>query len=155
MENEDIIVICLTDVLVGEIKREGEKAYPDECCGVLLGVLGRTGEKSVTQILPVSNEFSEGEQYHRFLITPENMLDAEKKARSLKLDVLGFYHSHPDHPAKPSDYDREHALPFYSYIITAVEKGEAKEVTSWTLKDDRSEFVFEEILIINFTTNQH
>jgi len=147
MKDEEIIVICLTDISAGEIRSEGEKAYPDECCGVLLGALGETGEKSVTQILPVSNEFSQGEQYHRFLITPENMLDAEKKARTFKLDVLGFYHSHPDHPAKPSDYDREHALPFYSYIITALEKGEAKEVTSWVLKDDRSEFIAEDVII--------
>ena len=140
-------MICLTDVLAEEIRSEGEKAYPNECCGVLLGLLGETGEKSVVQILPISNEFSEGEQYHRFLITPENMLVAEKKARSLKLDVLGFYHSHPDHPARPSDYDREHALPFYSYIIVALEKGEAKEMTSWVLKDDRSAFVAEDVII--------
>jgi len=142
-------VICLTDVLAEEIRSEGEKAYPNECCGVLLGLLGETGEKSVVQILPISNEFSEGEQYHRFLITPENMLDAEKKARALKLDVLGFYHSHPDHPAKPSDYDREHALPFYSYIITEIEKGEARGFgfTSWILMDDRSAFIAEDVII--------
>ena len=139
--------MCLTGFLLDEIKSEGEKVYPNECCGVLLGTLSETGEKSITQILPISNEFSEGEQYHRFLITPENMLDAEKKARALKLDVLGFYHSHPDHPAKPSDFDREHALPFYSYIITAVEKGTANEVTSWILKDDRSEFISEDVII--------
>jgi proteasome lid subunit RPN8/RPN11 len=140
-------MIYLSEILAGAIKSEGEKVYPNECCGVLLGTLGETEEKSITQILPISNEFSEGEQYHRFLITPENMLDAEKKARSLKLDVLGFYHSHPDHPAKPSDYDREHALPFYSYIITAVEKGEARDFTSWILKDDRSAFIAENVII--------
>jgi len=133
--------------LLNAIKGEGEKAYPNECCGVLLGSLDEMGEKAVTRILPIVNEFSEGEQYHRFLITPENMLDAEKKARSLKLDVLGFYHSHPDHPAKPSDYDREHALPFYSYMITEVEKAKAKETTSWILKDDRSSFDLEEITL--------
>jgi len=140
-------MICLTDVLMEEIRSEGEKAYPNECCGVILGVLGEDGEKSVTQILPISNEFSEGEQYHRFLITPENMLVAEKKARALKLDVLGFYHSHPDHPARPSDFDREHALPFYSYIIVAVEKREARDFTSWILKDDRSAFIAEDVII--------
>jgi proteasome lid subunit RPN8/RPN11 len=140
-------MLNITKSLQDEIKSEGKKVYPNECCGVLLGVLGETGEKSVTQILPISNEFSQGEQYHRFLITPENMLDAEKKARALKLDVLGFYHSHPDHPAKPSDYDREHALPFYSYIITALEKGEARDFTSWILKDDRSAFIAEDVTI--------
>jgi len=140
-------MIYLTEILAGEIRSEGERAYPNECCGVLLGVLGEEGEKSVTQILPISNEFSEGEQYHRFLITPENMLDAEKKARALKLDVLGFYHSHPDHPARPSDFDREHALPFYSYIIISVEKGKARDFTSWILEDDRSAFIAEDVII--------
>jgi len=140
-------MLHITKSLKDEIMVEGKKAYPNECCGVLLGVLDETEEKSITQILPISNEFSEGEQYHRFLITPENMLDAEKKARALKLDVLGFYHSHPDHPARPSDFDREHALPFYSYIITAVEKGEARDFTSWTLKDDRSEFISEDVIV--------
>jgi len=141
--------VFISGGLLDEIKVEGERAYPNECCGVLIGALDEAGEKSVTGILPILNEFSEGEQYHRFLITPENMLDAEKKARSLKLDVLGFYHSHPDHPAKPSDFDREHALPFYSYMITAVEKGAAKETTSWVLLDDRSAFDLEEIKIRN------
>ena len=140
-------MLRITKSLEDKIKSEGKASYPNECCGVLLGVLDETEEKFVTQILPISNEFSEGEQYHRFLITPENMLDAEKKARALKLDVLGFYHSHPDHPARPSDYDREHALPFYSYVITAVEKGEARDFTSWTLKDDRSEFISENVII--------
>jgi len=139
--------VFISGEVLDEIKIEGEKAYPNECCGVLLGVLAEDGNKSVTQILPIVNEFSQGEQYHRFLITPENMLDAEKKARSLKLDVLGFYHSHPDHPAKPSDYDRDHALPFYSYIITAVEKGKANQTTSWILLDDRSAFITENVII--------
>ena len=140
-------MLNITKSLQDKINSEGEKVYPNECCGVLLGTLGENEEKSITQILPISNEFSEGEKYHRFLITPENMLDAEKKARSLKLDVLGFYHSHPDHPAKPSDFDREHALPFYSYIITAVEKGEARDFTSWILRDDRSAFIAENVII--------
>jgi len=139
--------VVISGIVLDEIKVEGEKAYPNECCGILFGSLDEAGEKTVTRILPVANEFSQGEQYHRFLITPENMLDAEKKARVLKIDVLGFYHSHPDHPAKPSEYDREHALPFYSYIITAVEKGEAKETTSWILLDDRSAFVTEDVII--------
>jgi len=141
--------VFISSGLLDEIKSEGERAYPNECCGVLLGSLDEAGGKTVTRMLPIANEFTQDEQYHRFLITPENMLDAEKKARSLKLDVLGFYHSHPDHPAKPSDYDREHALPFYSYMITAVEKAKAKETTSWILKDDRSAFDLEEIIVKN------
>ncbi|MDR1837164.1 MAG: M67 family metallopeptidase [Treponema sp.] len=150
MNSEQLSVtngLYITKKLLDEIKAEGEKAYPDECCGVLLGLSGENGDKTVKHILPVENAHSEDEQYHRFLITPDNMLDAEKKARALLIDVLGFYHSHPDHPSRPSDFDREHALPFYSYIITAVEEGTAKKVTSWALKDDRSEFNAENIII--------
>ena len=140
-------MLYITKPLKDEIKSEGKKTYPNECCGILFGSLGETGEKVITRILPIENAHSESEQYHRFLITSADMLDAEKKARTLKLDVLGFYHSHPDHPAKPSDFDREHALPFYSYIITAVENGEARDFTSWVLKDDRSAFIAEDVII--------
>lgn len=140
-------MLYITKLLEADIKTTGEKAYPNECCGVLLGLISDAGDKTITKILPIVNAHSENEQYHRFLITPDNMLDSEKKARALSLDVLGFYHSHPDHPAHPSNFDREHALPFYSYVITAVEKGVGKEVTSWLLKDDRTEFIKEEILV--------
>ncbi|MCL2267264.1 MAG: M67 family metallopeptidase, partial [Treponema sp.] len=91
-------------------------------------------------------------QYHRFLITPEEMLKAEKTARIRKQDVIGFYHSHPDHPAVPSDYDKEHALPFYSYIIVSVNKDKdrqlpvSEELTSWELTADRKKFESENIL---------
>ena len=140
-------MLFISGELLDAIKAEGEKAYPNECCGILFGLSGEAEEKTVMCIQPIVNAHSEDEQYHRFLITPENMLEAEKKARTLKLDVVGFYHSHPDHPARPSDFDREHALPFYSYIITAVEKGAAQEVTSWNLRDDRLEFNAEKVII--------
>jgi proteasome lid subunit RPN8/RPN11 len=140
------MTLYINDVLENEIKSEGEKAYPNECCGILFGILSEE-KKTVTQILPIGNEYSENEQYHRFLIAPEQMMQAEKQARAKRLDVLGFYHSHPDHPARPSDFDREHALPFYSYVITAVEKSKAKETTSWILKDDRTQFLAEEIFV--------
>jgi proteasome lid subunit RPN8/RPN11 len=132
------------------IRREGEIAYPNECCGILLGRIEDTDGTSadcrvVEDSIPIRNAREAGEQYHRFRIEAEDLLKAELEARKRKLDVLGFYHSHPDHPAKPSDYDKEHALPFYSYIITAVDTGKAVDVTSWELKTDRSEFVQEHI----------
>jgi proteasome lid subunit RPN8/RPN11 len=99
----------------------------------------------VEAIVPIENAWDAGEQYHRFQISPEDMMQAEREARKRGLDVLGFYHSHPDHPARPSDFDREQALPFYSYIITAVEQGRAGELASWELKTDRSEFLVEAI----------
>jgi proteasome lid subunit RPN8/RPN11 len=139
-------VLFLDDIVKNAINREGERAYPDECCGVMLGRLSETGDdRTVLQILPIINARLDGEAYHRFLITPEDMMGAEKKARGLSLDVLGFYHSHPDHPAKPSEYDLEHAMPFYSYVITAVEKGVAGDTASWRLGDDRAAFGEEDI----------
>jgi proteasome lid subunit RPN8/RPN11 len=136
-------------VLAGQweerIRREGEKSYPNECCGILLGRTGAEGSRVVEDLVPIENAWETGEQYHRFQIEPEDMMRAEREARKRGLDVLGFYHSHPDHPAKPSDFDREQALPFYSYIITAVERGIAGDLTSWELKTDRSEFLGEAI----------
>jgi proteasome lid subunit RPN8/RPN11 len=123
------------------IRHAGEESYPNECCGVLLGTLLEDDEKRIEGVLPIDNGREAEEQYHRFEIGPEDYLRAEKEARKAKLDVLGFYHSHPDHPAIPSEFDRDHALPFYSYIIVAVEKGKAGELTSWELKNDRSEFL--------------
>ncbi len=126
------------------IRDEGQKAYPNECCGVLMGLI-ESETKIVKQTQAIHNAQKDSEQYHRFLITPEDMLAAEQSARKLGLDVIGFYHSHPDCPAAPSDYDRDHALPFYSYIIVSVEKGVAKELTSWELAIDRSVFLPEKI----------
>jgi proteasome lid subunit RPN8/RPN11 len=138
-------MIYIKKALEEEIRREGEAAYPAECCGVLLGKTGENDKKTLSQIEPIINSREESERYHRFLITPEDLLKIELKARNLKLDVLGFYHSHPDHPAKPSDFDKEHALPFYSYVIAEVNKGVSREITSWQLSENRECFNLEEI----------
>jgi proteasome lid subunit RPN8/RPN11 len=126
------------------IRSEGQKAYPNECCGVLMGLI-ESEIKIVKQTQAIHNAQEDSEQYHRFLITPEDMLSAEQTARKLGLDVIGFYHSHPDCPAAPSDYDKDHALPFYSYVIVSVEKGTAKEIASWELAADRTVFLPEKI----------
>ncbi|MDR1829767.1 MAG: M67 family metallopeptidase [Candidatus Fibromonas sp.] len=126
------------------IRSDGQKAYPNECCGVLMGSI-ESDSKIVKQTQAIHNAQEDSEQYHRFLITPEEMLSAEQAARKLGLDVIGFYHSHPDCPAAPSDYDKNHALPFYSYVIVSVEKGVAKELTSWELAIDRTVFSSENI----------
>ena len=128
------------------IRIAGEAAYPDECCGILMGDIDNDGNKIVKRTEAINNAREDGEKYHRFLITPEDMLHAEQTARAAKLEVIGFYHSHPDHPASPSDYDRDHALPFYSYVIVSVEKGRAKELTSWELSADRAVFLSEKIV---------
>jgi len=127
------------------IRAEGENAYPNECCGILTGEVDGSGVKTVKYTEVIRNAREDGEQYHRFLITPEDMMQAEKNARKRKQDVIGFYHSHPDHPAIPSDYDKEHALPFYSYVIVSVMQGKSRELTGWELTADRKNFESENI----------
>jgi proteasome lid subunit RPN8/RPN11 len=133
----------MPDRLKLAINAEGEGAYPDECCGAILGRVGESGEKSADEIMPVLNAREEGERHHRFVIEPDDFMRVERAARGHGLDVVGFYHSHPDHPASPSDYDCEHALPFYSYVILAVGGGKAGELTSWELSADRACFIRE------------
>ena len=138
-------MIQLSLELEKNIRNDGETAYPNECCGVLIGEVDNEGIKTVKSTLTIDNAREDGEQYHRFLITPEDMMKAEQTARSMKLDVIGFYHSHPDHPSAPSGYDKDHALPFYSYVIVSVDNGKAQVLTSWELADDRSDFTQEKI----------
>ena len=138
-------MLDITSELETFIKSEGENAYPNECCGVLIGKVNNEGVKTAKIAQPIHNASEKDEQFHRFLIKPEDMIKAESAAREVKLDVIGFYHSHPDHPALPSEYDKDHALPFYSYVIVSIEKGNAKELTSWELTIDRKEFLQEKI----------
>jgi proteasome lid subunit RPN8/RPN11 len=139
-------VIALRVEAERRIREEGERAFPNECCGFLLGRLDG-GEKRVCLVLTVENRWEPGEQYHRFVMTPEDFLRAEGEARRQKQEILGIYHSHPDHPAKPSGYDREQALPFYSYVIVSVEGGRAGDLTSWELTNNRVQFLEEEVTI--------
>ncbi len=141
-------MLKLTRKLEAEIRSAGESAYPNECCGILLGTLDEKGGKTVRSLRPVVNSREEEEQYHRFLITEDDMVLAEMEARKSGLDIVGFYHSHPDHPAEPSGYDRDHALPFYSYVILSVGKGKAELLASWLLENSREKFSRESIEVI-------
>jgi proteasome lid subunit RPN8/RPN11 len=120
--------------MLDEIRRSGEQAYPAECCGVLAGRSG--GVKEVVRLVPVMNRRTDDP--HRYLISPDDLLHIEAELRHSGLEVLGCYHSHPDHPARPSAFDLEQAWPWYSYIIVRVDGGRAAEVASWVLDDDRS-----------------
>jgi proteasome lid subunit RPN8/RPN11 len=131
--------------LARTIREEGEGAYPDECCGFVLGRIREDGRKAEA-LIPMDNSREAEERYHRFAIEPEDFIKADKKARMRNMDIIGFYHSHPDHPARPSDYDREQALPFYSYLIVSVAGGRANALTSWELAADRAAFIEEEIV---------
>ncbi len=116
------------------IRRHGEETYPHECCGALVG---RDGH--VTAIVALPNTTDEGPR-RRFMVRPSDYQLAERRATERGGDLLGFYHSHPDHPARPSQYDLDHAWPTFAYIIVAVAAAKAAAMTVWFLKDDRSRF---------------
>jgi proteasome lid subunit RPN8/RPN11 len=130
---------------INSINALGEQSFPDECCGFLLGKIGDNGKK-VYAMRSASNAREAGERYHRFLITPDAFMQTEKYARERGLDIIGFYHSHPDAPARPSGYDAQNAWPWYSYVIVSVRKAKAMELTSWVMADDRSQFNEEMII---------
>lgn len=134
-------IVKLTPEHAAAIREHGQQTYPHECCGILLGRDDAdAGLRTVSKLLPVENDRAADERHNRFTIPPLAYMQAEKAARAEQLDVLGFYHSHPDAPAKPSAYDIEHAWPYYSYVIVAIEQGQAKLMTCWRLQEDRSQF---------------
>jgi proteasome lid subunit RPN8/RPN11 len=126
--------LSLTAAVDSEIRRHGQETYPHECCGALIG---RDGH--VVDVVPLPNTTEEGPR-RRFLVRPSDYRLAERRAGEAGADLLGFYHSHPDHPARPSQYDLDHAWPTFAYIIVAVANGAARDMTVWYLKDDRSSF---------------
>ena len=142
----------------GVIRRHGEETFPHECCGALIGVVesgvengvGNDGENAdhtggdgwrghVTAAVPLPNTTEEGPR-RRFLVRPSDYRMAEQQASELKGELLGFYHSHPDHPAKPSQFDLDHAWPNFSYVIVSVMAGVSRQMTVWFLQEDRSRF---------------
>ncbi len=136
------MTLDISKELLDQVHAHGEKAYPEEGAGFLLGNAGR-----VERILPLENSREDGARHNRFLITPEDYLQAELTADRLGLNLIGVFHSHPDCPNVPSEYDREWAQPFFSYIITTVNQGKAIESRSWRLLEDRSRFEEETIQI--------
>jgi proteasome lid subunit RPN8/RPN11 len=123
-----------------EINRDAAKSYPDECCGALIG----PAQGNVAEAFALTNTTSL-ERRRRFLVGPEEYRVAERRASDTGHQLLGFYHSHPDHPAIPSAFDLEHAWPNLSYVIVSVVKGQPGNVRSWRLKTDRSGYDEEQI----------
>ena len=116
------------------IRRHGEETFPHECCGALIG-----RDHGVVAAVPLPNTTEEGPR-RRFLVRPSDYRMAEQKATELGSELLGFYHSHPDHPARPSQFDLDHAWPNFAYVIVSVMSGAARDMTVWYLQDDRSRF---------------
>ncbi len=141
------MTIRLSDEDLAMIYDHGRDAYPEECCGVMIGrVESGSGEVVISEVQSAENEREDSRRHNRFLISPQALLEAQRSARERGLDVLGYYHSHPDHPARPSEFDREHAWPGTSYLIISVEEGSVVDATSWRLADDRSRFDQEELI---------
>jgi proteasome lid subunit RPN8/RPN11 len=124
----------LTTLVETAIRSHGQETYPHECCGALVGSGSR-----ITAIVPLPNTTEEGPR-RRFRVSDKDYMMAERRAGELGGELLGFYHSHPDHPARPSQYDLDHAWPNFAYVIVAVAAGRAGDMTVWWLQDDRSRF---------------
>lgn len=140
----------LSQSLLNQIHAHGEAAYPEEGAGFLLGHIdGGEGDlRQVTAILGLENTREDAARRNRYLLTPQAYLRGEQEAARLGLDVLGVFHSHPDHPNRPSEFDREWAMPWFSYVITSVHAGKAVASRSWRLAEDRSNFNEEPIFVL-------
>ncbi|BCS32461.1 hypothetical protein TBR22_A16760 [Luteitalea sp. TBR-22] len=121
------------------------EAHPEECCGLMLGTFDDGGDRVVRELLPISNARESEARHNRFLIGPMEMLKGEREARARGLDVVGIYHSHPDVPAVPSQFDLDHAWPVYSYVIVTSHADSTGDLRSWQLREDRSGFDEEQV----------
>ncbi len=140
-------MIALTNGHLEAIKAHAEADYPHECGGLLLGQLDAENNKSVVETLPMENTAAEETRHDRVLIDPRALMKADRAARKKGLDVIGYYHSHPDDEAVPSQFDLDHALPVWSYIIVSVIDKKAVDWNSWEMENDRSKFNLEAVAI--------
>ena len=143
------MALALTHAVHDAIRSHGGQTYPHECCGALIGRDGL-----VTEAFALPNTTEEGPR-RRFLVRPSDYREAERRASALGGELLGFYHSHPDHPARPSQYDLDHAWPVFSYVIVSVRAGAPEEMTSWRLRDDRSAFDPEQLTYAEQDSDSH
>ncbi len=123
-----------------QMLEHAQRIFPDECCGFLFGIEDSDGNREIKEILEVDNSKA-GDKRRRFEISPRDYLRAEKYAIEHDQPLLGIYHSHPGHPAIPSEHDRVAAQPYFSYIIVSVIQGKTDHIRSWRLGED---FRFEE-----------
>lgn len=133
------MTLRLSAVLMRQVEAHGERQYPEEGAGLMLGDLDGE-DRTVRRILTLPNRFDESKRARRYQIDPQQMMDAEDEADRLGLSIVGVFHSHPDHPAQPSDFDRQWALPWFDYLITSIQAGHAGDSRVWRLHDDRGQF---------------
>ena len=140
--------LVLTPDQVRQIEEEGAQTYPNECCGIMIGhdmSDGACTRRIVEHLVPMQNVWDAAEQKRRFAIDPLALMKAEKSAAQGGQVVIGFYHSHPDHPARPSETDRQFGWPFYSYVIVSIAHGKPADMTSWLLDEQTESFVKQDI----------
>jgi proteasome lid subunit RPN8/RPN11 len=147
--------LSVSNEVAEKIRQHGIETYPHECCGALLGrdapdVAEARGVREIVDLFPLINRRDDSPR-NRFSVEPRDVIEADRAAQARGLDVIGWYHSHPDHPAKPSEFDREHAWPWYSYIIVSVNQRVPEEMTSWRLNEDRASYTQELIEIAGET----
>jgi proteasome lid subunit RPN8/RPN11 len=136
-----VSTIRLSPTVNEAIRRHAASIYPYECCGAMIGS-EQDGVVDVVDVRQLVNVTDEGPR-RRFLVSAEDYRQSEAYARRVGADLVGFYHSHPDHPAEPSQYDLDHAWPNFSYVIVSVRAGKPEDLRSWRLTADRSTFVEE------------
>jgi proteasome lid subunit RPN8/RPN11 len=141
---KDIMTLKIHNDILTQLHDHLESTYPEEGAGFLLGTANGTS-RQVTAILPIENAREDAARHNRFLLTPLDTARAEDEADARGLTLVGIFHSHPDCPNVPSEFDREWALPWYSYTISRVDEGKAISIRSWRLNDDREAYIEEEI----------
>ena len=127
------MTLRLSGALADEIRHHGEAAYPAECCGAMVGRV-EGAAKDVLRLSPAVNRRTDDPR--RYLIAPDDLRLLEREVRGAGQEIVGYYHSHPDHPARPSGFDAEHAWPWYSYLIVRVDRGRGADMASWVLDDE-------------------
>lgn len=133
------MAVILSSALQQRIFENLQGTYPNEGGGFLLGAVNGKDTR-ISDTIQIANVFAEEEQYHRYAMTPQDWMKLEDEADERGLTLVGYYHSHPDSPAVPSIYDRDHALPNFVYIITSVLNGQAVDMRVWRLRPDRTQF---------------
>ncbi len=133
------MTLIIPQVILNRIHLHGEQSYPEEGAGLMLGeIIGQ--DHQVSEILPLENVREAGARYDRYQLSPQDYLKGEEEADRLGLEMVGVFHSHPDHPNRPSEFDRQWAWPNFSYLITSVIEEKAVESRSWRLSEDRASF---------------
>ena len=136
--------IAVSAAALAAMRSHAGADYPDECCGGLLGSQNGPGVRVIERAAAVTNGRNE-ERTRRYVIGPDEVRTLEREAAAAGLELLGFYHSHPDHPAEPSAFDRDHAWPWYTYIILPVAAGAPGAARAWRLREDRAGFTEQQI----------